>query len=147
MLSTNPAHAGFVHFCAHMYTMRAMSDKETTLQELKDLLAKFRDERDWKQFHNAKDLAEAGIVEAGELLELFLWKDKDAVTEALKNDAKFRSAVAEELADVLNFTLLFADITGIDLAEACKDKISKNHKKYPADKVRGSAKKYTEYFT
>lgn len=124
-----------------------MSDKVTTIQDLKALVAKFRDERDWKKFHNPKDLAEAGIVEAGELLELFLWKDKHEVEKMLKEDPKFRAAVSEELADVLNFTLLFSDITGIDLAQACKDKIEKNNKKYPAEKVRGSAKKYTEYFT
>ncbi len=127
--------------------MPAMSDKTTKIEELKELVAEFRDERDWKKFHNAKDLAEAGIVEAGELLELFLWKDTDEITEHLKSDERFREAVSDELADILNFTLLFADITGIDLSDACRNKVEKNRKKYPAEKVRGSAKKYTEYFT
>jgi dCTP diphosphatase len=122
-----------------------MSDAKTTLQELKDLVARFRDERDWKQFHNAKDLAEAGVIEAGELLELFLWKDKETIARELKENPKFRSDVEDELADVLNFALLFADITGIDLAEACRNKVKKNNIKYPVEKVRGSPKKYTEY--
>ena len=122
-----------------------MSDRDTTLQDLKNTVIQFRDARDWKQFHNAKDLAEAGVVEAGELLELFLWKDKDTIASELSANPKFRSDVEDEIADILNFALLFADITGIDLADACRRKIVKNELKYPADKVRGSSKKYTEY--
>ena len=79
------------------------------------------------------------------MLELFLWKDKEAIAKELIADPKFRTSVEDEIADVLNFALLFADITGIDLAEACRRKVAKNELKYPADKVRGNSKKYTEY--
>ena len=108
-----------------------MSQFDSLLQELK----KFRDERDWEQFHNPKDLALAINVEAGELLELYLWKQPD---EADKEKVK------EELADIFAFTILLADKYGFDVAEIIQEKIKKNAEKYPIDKAKGTARKYNE---
>lgn len=98
-------------------------------------LIKFRDERDWKQFHNSKDLALAISIEAGELLELFLWKENENV-----NPDKLK----EELADVLSFCLLLAEKHELDVIEIIESKINKNALKYPVDKAKGTAKKYNE---
>ena len=108
-----------------------MSQFDTLLQALK----KFRDERDWEQFHNAKDLALAINVEAGELLELFLWKNAGE-----ENKEK----VKEELADIFSFALLLADKYGLDVEAIIEEKIKVNAEKYPVDKAKGTAKKYTE---
>ncbi len=107
----------------------------TDLQTLMDALVRFRDERDWAQFHNPKDLAVAIAVEAGELLEAYLWKEADGADPR---------RVAEELADVLCYAFLLADRTGLDIATIITDKIRKNAEKYPVDKARGTAKKYDE---
>jgi len=108
-----------------------MSQFDHLLQALK----KFRDERDWEQFHNAKDLALAINVEAGELLELFLWKPAgEENTEKVK----------EELADVFSFALLLADKYGFEIQAIVEEKIKANAEKYPVDKAKGTAKKYTE---
>lgn len=98
-------------------------------------LLKFRNERDWEQFHNPKDLALAINIEAGELLELFLWKDAE--------DAK-KERVKEELADVFSFALLLAEKYDFDVEEIIMDKIKSNAEKYPVDKAKGTAKKYNE---
>lgn len=107
----------------------------TDIQEITDELLKFRNERDWEQFHNPKDLALAINVEAGELLELFLWKNAD--------DAK-KEKVKEELADVLAFAFLLAEKYGFDVKDIVLEKIQSNGKKYPVDKAKGTAKKYNE---
>jgi len=105
------------------------------LELLTSKLIQFRDERDWAQFHNPKDLALAINVEAGELLELFLWKDPvDANPEKVK----------EELADVLAFSFLLAHKYGFDIKQIVLDKIESNGKKYPVEKSKGTAKKYNE---
>ena len=98
-------------------------------------LKAFRDERDWSQFHNAKDLAIALNIEAAELLEAFLWEDANAADP---------EKVREELADVFSFALLLADKYGFNVEEIVLEKIRRNAEKYPADKARGNAKKYTE---
>src|SRR5690554_8223130 len=98
-------------------------------------LRKFRDDRDWKQFHNPKDLALALSIEASELLELFLWK--------LPEQADIEK-VEEELADVVAYALLLADSYELNLEQIVLDKIALNEKKYPVSKARGTAKKYTE---
>ena len=105
------------------------------MDELLQALLKFRNERDWAQFHNAKDLALALNVEAGELLELYLWKDSQQA-----NPEK----VKEELADVFAYALLLADKYGFDVKEIVLEKIQKNAAKYPVDKSKGTAKKYDE---
>jgi len=105
------------------------------LIELRDELRHFADERDWDQFHSAKNLAIALSVEAAELLEHFQW------TETAADSAKVRA----ELADVLLYLIRLADKLNIDLAAAGREKIVLNARKYPADQARGSSKKYTEY--
>ena len=98
-------------------------------------MRQFRDERDWQQFHNPKDLAIALSIEAGELLENFLWKTPEAA------DA---DKVKEELADVLAYALLLSDAYGFDVQKIVLEKIERNAAKYPVEKAKGSAKKYTE---
>jgi NTP pyrophosphatase (non-canonical NTP hydrolase) len=104
-----------------------------------DALVAFRDARDWQQFHDSKNLAIALSIEAAELNELFLWKDA-AASENVNQDK-----IKEELADVFAYALLLAEKHGLDVREIVLEKIAKNNQKYPADKVKGSAKKYTEY--
>ncbi len=105
------------------------------IQEITEALLKFRDERDWEQFHNPKDLALAINIEAGELLEQFLWKDAE--------DAK-KEKVKEELADVLAFAFLLADKYDFDIKKIMLEKIKKNGEKYPVEIAKGTAKKYDE---
>lgn len=105
------------------------------IEEITLELLKFRNERDWEQFHNPKDLALAINVEAGELLELFLWKNSESVnTDKIK----------EELADVFAYAFLLAEKYKLDVKEIVLDKISKNGEKYPVEKAKGTAKKYDE---
>jgi len=108
-----------------------MSDIKTITESLTN----FRNERDWEQFHNPKDLALAINVEAAELLELFLWKNAaDANKEKIK----------EELADVFAYAFLLADKYQFDVKEIILEKIQKNAEKYPVEKSKGTAKKYNE---
>lgn len=106
-------------------------------------ILKFRDQRDWKQFHTPKNLAAAIAIEAAELQEHFLWKSDPGVRAALRNPKK-RDKVIEELADVIIFTLLLADRLGVDIDAVVRHKIRDNAKKYPVEKAKGTAKKYTE---
>ncbi len=113
-----------------------------SLDTLRTLLAAFADERDWRQFHNPKNLAMALSVEAAELLEQFQWLTPE---QAVELDAARLARVEDELADVLNYVVRLADELDVDLTQAALRKIEKNHEKYPAERVRGSAAKYTEY--
>ena len=113
----------------------------TTLEELTQLVLRFRDERNWAQFHNPKDIALSLTLEAAELLELMQWKSGEELMEHLKAN---REAVADELADILGWVLVMAHDQGINLADATRKKLEKNAAKYPVDKARGVAKKYTE---
>ena len=106
-----------------------------SIQPLQEELRQFTKERDWDQFHNPKDLAIALSIESNELLEVFLWKKAE--------DAN-RDKVKEELADVLNYALLLADKYGFDVIDIVKEKIERNALKYPVEKAKGTAKKYTE---
>ena len=106
------------------------------INELIDALVKFRDERDWAQFHDSKNLATAISLEAAELNELFLWK---TIKESEGVD---RERLKEELADVLAYTLMLANKHGIDMKKAVLEKIAKNAAKYPVEKAKGTAKKY-----
>jgi NTP pyrophosphatase (non-canonical NTP hydrolase) len=110
-----------------------MNMKET--EEIRDALLRFRNERDWEQFHNAKDLALAISIEANELLELFLWKSAEQA------DAQ---KIKEELADIFAFAFLLADKYNLNVKDIVLDKIKKNGEKYPVDKAKGTAKKYDE---
>ena len=104
-------------------------------EEIIQALLRFRNERDWEQFHNPKDLALAINVEAGELLELFLWKNSE---EANKEQVK------EELADVFAYAFMLAEKYNFDVKEIILEKIKRNGEKYPIDKAKGIAKKYNE---
>ena len=114
--------------------VRVVSDMGE-FEETKRQIRKFTEERNWDKFHNPKDLAIALSIEANELLEVFLWKDT--------SDVK-REKVEEELADVFNYAFLLADKYDFDVASIIRKKIEANARKYPVDKARGSAKKYTE---
>ncbi len=108
------------------------------ISEITNALVKFRDERDWEQFHDSKNLAAAISIEAAELNELFLWKD---VRESEKVD---KEKIKEELADVLAFAFLLANKHKLDVKEIVLEKIKKNGEKYPVSKAKGTAKKYDE---
>ena len=112
-------------------------------KSLRDEIVAFRDARDWRQFHTPKNLAAAIAIEASELQEQFLWCT-DAESEARIRDAAKHQAIAEELADVVNFALLLADRLDIDLPKEVRRKIRINARKYPVRKAKGTAKKYTE---
>jgi NTP pyrophosphatase (non-canonical NTP hydrolase) len=113
-----------------------------TLDDLRERLRRFAAARDWDQFHSPKNLAMALIAEAAELVEHFQWLT-EAQSAALAPEK--RAAVAEELADVLVYTVRLADKLGIDLLAAAAGKMDRNEAKYPAARVRGSARKYDEY--
>lgn len=107
-------------------------------QETTDIILKFRDDRNWRQFHNPKDLAISMNLEAAELLEVFQWSGTELFCgEKLPQ-------IAEELADVASYCVLLADACGLDLDQILRDKFRKNSEKYPVDKAYGSSKKYTE---
>ena len=103
----------------------------TDIEEIIDVLRKFRNERDWEQFHNPKDLALAISIESAELLELFLWK---------KADEANTDKVKEELADIFSFAFLLAEKYGFDVKEIVLDKIRTNGEKYPIDKSKGTSR-------
>jgi len=103
-------------------------------------LSAFRDERDWAQFHDPKNLAIALSIEAAELNELFLWKNSAEELEGVDIDE-----IADELADVLAYAFLLSDRLNLDPIKIVSNKIQKNAQKYPVDKVKGSAKKYSKY--
>lgn len=104
-------------------------------EEITRQLVRFRDARDWQQFHNSKDLALALSIEASELLELFLWKPSEQVDGA---------RLKEELADVLSYCFLLAEKHGLSVPEIIREKIAQNELKYPVEKAKGNAKKYDE---
>jgi dCTP diphosphatase len=120
------------------------SDSKTHgLTQLRDALRQFADERDWDQFHSPKNLAAALSVEAAELLEVFQWLTE---AESRKPTPEQLARAREEMADVLNYLVRLADKLDVNLMDAAREKIQKNALKYPADKARGSAKKYSEYY-
>lgn len=111
--------------------------------KLQDRLREFRDARNWKQFHETKNLATALSIEASELCELMLWMTDDQVDAELKN-GEFRNSFIDECADVFNYLALIADKVGFDLIDAANSKISKNAEKYPVDKSYGKFNKYNK---
>lgn len=117
-------------------------DARTTLAELKAEVLQFARERDWEAFHSPKNLSMALAAEAGELMEHFLWVEGDASHERARSEA-----VADELADIVVYAIEFANVTGMDLSEAIRNKMGKNGVKYPVEKARGNALKYTEFET
>jgi NTP pyrophosphatase (non-canonical NTP hydrolase) len=113
-----------------------MDDRTTTVADLKNLVARFVDERNWRQFHTPKNLAMSIAVEAAELMEHFQWLTAEE-SQAVAGDAGKRGAVGEELADVVCYALALSNALGLDLADAVERKMVKNAQKYPADEIRG----------
>lgn len=111
---------------------------DARLAEIQSRLERFRDERDWRQFHSLKDLAAAIGIETSELQELFLWQQPESESELLEGK---RQEIEDELADVLIQCLNFASTAGIDVLDVIERKIAKNELRYPAEQFRGSAAK------
>ena len=117
-----------------------MTDQETTVGELREMIASFVAERDWEQFHDAKNLAASIAIETAELMEHFQWLRTDEL-DAVRRDPDQMTAIREELADITAFVLSFANAMDIDLSSALHDKMGKNAKKYPAEEFRGRFKR------
>ncbi|MFA6004889.1 MAG: nucleotide pyrophosphohydrolase [Patescibacteria group bacterium] len=115
--------------------------KSTELAVLTKKIIEFRDKRNWKQFHNPKDLALSLVLEAGEVMEHFQWKSPQEIDAYIKTN---KSDIGEELADVLYWVLLMSHDLDLDIVEAVEKKMEKNEKHYPVEKAKGSHKKYTE---
>ena len=111
------------------------------LDDLKNRVINFRDARDWKQFHNPKDLSLSLILEVAELIEHFQWKSPAEIERHIESN---KGEIADEMADVLYYLLVLSNDLEIDLADAMKRKIEKNEAKYPVEKSKGNHKKYTE---
>ena len=125
------------------YLMAAETPQPPSLAELTQRLVSFRDDRDWRQFQTLKNLLLSLNLEAAELLELSQWKSDDQV-EAMLDDTVFMGRLSEECADVFLYLLLICERAGIDLPTAGAEKIERNAAKYPIDKARGNARKYSE---
>ncbi len=123
--------------------MKPLHDKSATVAELRERVMAFAHERDWEQFHSPKNLSMALAAEAGELMEHFLWADSRESAETARSEKK-RHLIEDEIADVVIYALEFANVCGIDLAAAIEAKLGKNAAKYPVEKARGRAVKYTE---
>jgi len=111
------------------------------IEKLTNLIREFCKERDWKQFHNMKDLAISLNLEATEVLEHFQWKSEEEIKEYTKTH---KDHIGEELSDVLYWVLLMSDDLGIDIAKSFEEKIEKNRKKYPVEKSKNKHTKYSE---
>lgn len=113
-----------------------MSDERTTVEALREMVARFVSARQWEKFHSPKNISMALAIEAAELMEHFQWLTTDA-SRKLSHDPDRRAAVAEELADVLCYSLALANEMNIDIATSMRDKMAKNEQKYPADEFQG----------
>lgn len=113
-----------------------MSDQETTVSQLRELVRAFVEERDWRQFHTPKNLSMSLAIEAAELMEHFQWLTPDE-SRWLADEPDKLSEVGEELADVLCYALALANELGLDVSQAIRDKMVKNARKYPAEEFRG----------
>jgi NTP pyrophosphatase (non-canonical NTP hydrolase) len=121
--------------------MAGMNDGETTLQEIKDVIAQFTAARDWQQFHSAKNVAMALVSEAAELMAHFRWS-KPGEDAAVLRDAQSLREIRHEVADVLLLLAEFANVTGIDMAQTVREKMKINAQRYSVEKSRGTARKY-----
>ena len=111
------------------------------IKGLTERIISFRDARDWKQFHNPKDVALSLVLEAGEVMEHFQWKSKEEMEKYIKTN---KADIGEELADVLYWVLLMSHDLKIDVLDALEKKIKKNEDKYPVEKAKGKHTKYTD---
>ncbi len=117
------------------------NDAQTTVLELKNAVKKFREDREWGQFHTPQNLAMDICVEASELLELFLWKDTQTVKQMLNDNAEFKQNLKDELGDILQSCLGFADTLGFDVSTILLEKLEKTALKYPIEEIKGKASK------
>lgn len=128
-----------------METISSKSSNEKmskiSITDLTKRIITFRDARDWKQFHNPKDVALSLVLEAGEVMEHFQWKSKEEMEKYVKEN---KTAIGEELADVLYWVLLMSHDLDIDVLDALEKKIKINEDKYPVEKSKGNAKKYNQ---
>ena len=124
--------------------MRQLDDTQTRIAELKEMARQFSVERDWDQFHNAKDLAIGIVTEASELLEMFRFKSDGEVDRMFKDNLQSKS-IRDELADIVYFTVRLAQRYDIDISSSLEEKIRESARKYPIEKAKGSNKKYTEF--
>ena len=113
----------------------------STLEDLTKRIIAFRDAREWKQFHNPKDMALSLVLEAGEVMEHFQWKNQEEMKRHIQERG---TEIGEELADVLYWVLLMGNDFGIDVVQALEKKIEKNEAKYPIEKAKGNHTKYTQ---
>ena len=113
----------------------------TDIQDLTRKIITFRDKRDWKQFHNPKDIALSLVLEAGEVMEHFQWKSQEETEQYIKTN---KNDIGEELADVMYWVLLMSHDLGIDITKALEKKIRKNEEKYPVEKSKGKHTKYNQ---
>jgi dCTP diphosphatase len=118
-------------------------DSSTTVSVLRQRVEKFRDERDWRRFHNPKDLSIALSIESSELEEVFLWKN-NAEIKLLSRDNIQLERVADEMADIAIYLLSLSSVLKVDLSKAIDRKLTQNERKYPVGKSKGSSKKYNE---
>jgi len=116
----------------------------STVEELASLVREFASDREWAQFHSLRNLTLALVGEVGELAAEFQWIPDSDVEKLLADPIK-KKAIASELADIFSYLLRLADVANIDLDAALKSKVSLNQTRYPSDKARGSAAKYTAY--
>lgn len=114
---------------------------EDSIKKLTKRIVEFRDARDWKQFHNPKDLALSMTLEATEVLEHFQWKSSEEIEKYIKTN---KNDIGEEIADVLYWVLLMSHDLGIDVVKIFEEKMQQNEKKYPIEKAKGSHKKYDQ---
>ena len=141
--TTTPAGGTLASMKKAIKPRRATPKKPDSWQSLTAEVRRFRDQREWSQFHTPKNLAAAIAIEAAELQERFLWKTDKEIERDLEAAPK-RQAVVEEIADVLMFAILLADRLDIDIGTAITDKLAANELKYPVALARGNARKYTE---
>lgn len=118
-------------------------DRKTSIYQLKQLIQDFVDERDWRKYHNPKDLAISIAIEAAELMELFQWVSERKVEKVLEDAERF-TRLEEELADIIILCFNLANVLDVDVAKAVRKKVEKNRAKYPVDLVKGNYKKYTQ---
>ena len=119
-------------------------DSKTTIEQLKKEVVTFRDERNWKRFHDPKNLSIALSIESAELQELFLWKSDKEIKAILLSDRGIRR-IKEELADIFIYLLYLSEKCGIDISNTVKEKIEINRRKYPLNRSYNSSKKYTDF--
>lgn len=119
-----------------------MTDTTTTIQDLKDLIERFSQDREWAQFHDIKNLSMALSVESSELMEYFLWARGDGIDEQM---SKYRPKIEEELVDIFWILMCICNRYNVDLSAAFELKMKQNAEKYPIEKARGNSKKYSEF--